>query len=65
MKTLRVTTYWTPEQADCVYQILDELKAAVWSSYGEEITEMHKAIWEEEQQERKEEEGNENDELLF
>tara|TARA_R110002072_G_scaffold29417_2_gene93046 strand:+ start:207 stop:404 length:198 start_codon:yes stop_codon:yes gene_type:complete len=65
MKTLRVTTYWTPEQADCVYQLLDELKAAVWSSYGEEITEMHKAIWEEEQQERKEEEGNENDELLF
>ena len=65
MKTLRVTTYWTPEQADCVYQLLDELKAAVWSSYGEEITEMHKAIWEEEQQERKEEEGNKNDELLF
>tara|TARA_R110002074_G_scaffold194107_1_gene360187 strand:+ start:327 stop:524 length:198 start_codon:yes stop_codon:yes gene_type:complete len=65
MKTLRVTTYWTPEQADCVYQLLDELKAAVWSSYGEEITEMHKAVWEEEQQERKDEEGNENDELLF
>jgi len=65
MKTLRIITYWTPEEADCVYQLLDELKAAVWSSYGEEITEMHKAIWEEEQQERKEEEGNENDELLL
>lgn len=65
MKTLRITTYWTPEEADCVYQLLDELKAAVWSSYGEEITEMHKAIWEEEQQERKEEKGNENDELLL
>tara|TARA_R110001592_G_scaffold141924_2_gene363851 strand:+ start:1098 stop:1295 length:198 start_codon:yes stop_codon:yes gene_type:complete len=65
MKTLRITTYWTPEEADCVYQLLDELKAAVWSSYGKEITEMHKAVWEEEQQERKDEEGNENDELLF
>lgn len=65
MKILRITTYWKPEEADCVYQLLDELKAAIWSSYGEEITEMHKAIWEEEQQERKEEEGNENDELLF
>ena len=65
MKILRIATYWTPEEADCVYQLLDELKAAVWQSYGEEITAMHKAIWEEEQTHQKDSENNENDELLF
>ncbi len=58
MKILRIPTYWTPEEADCVYQLLDELRAAVWHSYGEEITAMHKAIWEEEQK-RKDSEGSE------
>lgn len=64
MKILRIPTYWTPEEADCVYQLLDELRAAVWHSYGEEITAMHKAIWEEEQK-RKDSEGNENYERPF
>lgn len=64
MKILRIPTYWTPEEADCVYQLLDELRAAVWHSYGEEITAMHKAIWEEEQK-RKDSEGIENYERPF
>ncbi len=64
MKILRIPTYWTPEEADCVYQLLDELRSAVWHSYGEEITAMHKAIWEEEQK-RKDSEGSENDERPF
>lgn len=65
MKTLRITTHWSPEEADCVYQLLDELRVAVWQSYGEEITAMHKAIWEEEQQKQKDDCGNENYELPF
>ena len=52
MKILRIPTYWTPEEADCVYQLLDELRAAVWNSYGEEITAMHKAISSEEQRKK-------------
>lgn len=65
MKTLRITTYWTPEEADCVYQLLDELRAAVWQSYGEEITAMHKAIWEEENNKRDSGDEEENYELPF
>jgi hypothetical protein len=58
MKILKIPTHWTPEEADCIYQLLDELKAAVWQSYGEEITDMHKAIWKEEQRRRKDENNN-------
>jgi len=49
MKTLRITTHWTTEEADCIYQFLDECKSAVWDHYGEEISRMHKAIWDEQQ----------------
>jgi len=51
MKVLKITTHWTVEEADCVYQLLDELKSALWQSYGEEIVQMHQMI-QEEQQER-------------
>lgn len=44
MKSLKITTYWTAEEAHCVYQLLDELKSAVWESYGEEIQEMFNEI---------------------
>ena len=65
MKILRIPTYWAPEEADCVYQLLDELRAAVWHSYGDEISAMHKAIWEEGQQNKKDGKGNDNYELPF
>tara|TARA_B100000508_G_scaffold99532_1_gene78176 strand:- start:168 stop:368 length:201 start_codon:yes stop_codon:yes gene_type:complete len=65
MKILRIPTYWRPEEASCVYQFLDELKTAVWQSYGDDITAMHKAIWEEEQQRKKDDKGNDNYELPF
>ncbi len=44
MKTLRITTHWTTEQADDIYQLLDDLKSAIWQSYGEDIVEMHREI---------------------
>ncbi len=44
MKTLRITTHWTAEQADCVYQLLGELRSALWEHYGDEIVKMYHTI---------------------
>ena len=63
MKTLKITTYWTTEQAEDIYLLLDELKSAIWQSYGEDIVAMHQEIASEP---KKMEEGDEfNDELPF
>lgn len=63
MKILRITTHWSAEEAECVYQLLDEFKDALWQSYGEDILEMHKT-----RQLEKQNDGecrNPNDELPF
>jgi hypothetical protein len=63
MKTLKITTYWTTEQAEDMYLLLNELKSAIWQSYGEDIVAKHQEIAREPQ---KMEEGDEfNDELTF
>lgn len=49
MKILKITTHWTPEEADCVYQLLDDLKEAIWQSYGEDIVHLYQTIHEEQQ----------------
>ena len=47
MKILKITTHWTPQEADAVYQFLDEFKEALWQQYGEDIVQMHKTIQDE------------------
>ncbi len=42
MKILRITTHWSAEDAEYVYQLLDDFKDAIWQSYGEDILEMHR-----------------------
>ena len=63
MKILKITTHWSAEEAEGIYQLLDELKDAIWQSYGEDILEMHKTMQLEKQ------DGSEylgpNDELPF
>ena len=44
MKTLRITTYWTAEQADCIYQLLGDWRSVLWDHYGDEITDMYEDI---------------------
>lgn len=44
MKTLRLTTYWTAEQADIIYQLLGDLRSEVWDRYGDEIEELYREI---------------------
>lgn len=41
MKTVKITTHWTTEQAEDIYLLLDELKSAIWQSYGEDIDALH------------------------
>jgi len=43
MRTLKMTTHWTPEEADCIYQFLDDFKEALWKNYGEDMVQMRKA----------------------
>jgi len=44
MKTLRITTHWTTGQAEDMYTLLDDLKSAIWQSYGDDIVTMHREI---------------------
>ena len=63
MKTVKITTHWTAEQAADIYMLLGELKSLIWQSYGDDIIKMHRKIAHEQ---LKKEEGNVfNDEPLF
>jgi uncharacterized protein YktA (UPF0223 family) len=47
MKTMKLTTYWSTEEANTVCEFLDALKDAVWDEYGDKIVALHRAIHEE------------------
>ena len=49
MKILKITTHWTPEQAAGIYEFLDDFKEVLWQSYGEDIVQMYKATYDEQQ----------------
>ncbi|MBL4822226.1 MAG: hypothetical protein JKX90_01700 [Colwellia sp.] len=63
MKTIKLVTHWTTEQAEDMYRLLDDLKSAVWQSYGEDIVKMHQENATEKLLE--EEHDHFNDELPF
>jgi hypothetical protein len=68
MKTIKLTTHWTTEQADDIYVLLDVLKEAIWQSYGEDIIKMHQEIANDNKNKKVIEEGevnNLNDEIPF
>lgn len=50
MKILKLPTYWTAEEADTIYNLLDDLKTIVWDHYGDEIQQMYQEIREEQLQ---------------
>jgi len=45
MNTTRMTTYWTTGEAATVIDFLDTLRDALWETYGEQITRMHREIY--------------------
>ncbi len=44
MKIIRISTFWTPEQADTIHEFLGELRAAVWQEYHEDIQQLHNEV---------------------
>lgn len=42
MKVTRLTTYWSTAEAATVIELLDLLREALWETYGEQITQMHR-----------------------
>ena len=47
MKTLRITTYWTVEEADTIRQFLDDFQSAIWEGYGDDIKQMYREFGDE------------------
>ena len=45
MKVTRLTTYWTLDEAATVIDSLDILREALWETYGEQITRMHREAY--------------------
>lgn len=58
-----MTTHWTSQEADAVYQFLDNFKEALWQQYGEDSVQMHKTIHDEWRDGH--EESELNDEIPF
>ena len=42
MNVTRLTTYWTIDEAATAIDFLDTLREALWETYGEQITRMHR-----------------------
>jgi len=42
MKTHRLSTYWTPDDAEAVITFLAEIRDLLWQCYRDEIIEMHR-----------------------
>ena len=47
MRILNITTHWTPEEADCIDQFLDDFKEVLWQCDGKDIVQMYKALHDE------------------
>jgi hypothetical protein len=45
MKVTRLTTYWTIDEAATAIEFLDILRDALWETYGEQITDMHREAY--------------------
>jgi hypothetical protein len=47
MKVTPLTTYWSPAEAATAIEFLAILREALWETYGEEITQMHREAYDE------------------
>jgi len=45
MKSTRLTTYWTIDDAATVIDFLDLLRDALWETYGNQITQMYREAY--------------------
>jgi hypothetical protein len=40
--SLQIPTYWTPEQAFAVFELIDELRDAIWRGYDLQLQEEYR-----------------------
>lgn len=40
MKTIKITTHWSADQALCVCELLDEFKSGILTAYSDEIEQL-------------------------
>ena len=45
MNVTRLTTYWNIDEAATAIEFLDILRDALWETYGEQITELHREAY--------------------
>ncbi len=65
MKTSRLTTYWSAEEASTVIEFLDELREVLWAAHGPEIIEMYQSVAEKNAKEEAESNAEFDDKIEF
>ena len=65
MKILKMATYWSAEEADCIYRLLEELQSIVWENYGDDITKMYQLMQAEQLEMERERKEKIPDEIPF
>ena len=65
MNVTRLTTYWTTGEAATVIDFLDILRDALWETYGEKITNMHREAYDDRIRDTNQYELEFNDDIPF
>lgn len=65
MNVTRLTTYWTTGEAATVIDFLDILRDALWETYGEQITNMHREAYDDRIRDTNQYELEFNDDIPF
>ena len=65
MNVTRLTTHWSLEEAATAIDFLDTLRDALWETYGEHITKMHRDAYDDQIQDTNQREFEFNDDIPF
>ncbi len=65
MNVTRLTTYWSIDEAATVIEFLDILRDALWETYGEQITRMHREACDEPTRDINQREFEFDDDITF
>jgi hypothetical protein len=65
MNTTRLITYWNTAEAATVIDFLDAIRDALWETYGEQITAMHREACDQTSQDKNQCELEFDDDITF
>jgi hypothetical protein len=65
MKVTCLTTYWDVGEAATAIELLDILREALWETYGEQITQMHREAYDDRIQDNNQCEFQFDDDIPF